>query len=94
MSVFYTHFYPHYRKESHMNKADIDRLIAVEADRIRACTNRLIELYPPQPTDDHSLEAHIAKDKTGALTADSLGLALEEIERLLDIARDYADLIK
>ena len=77
-----------------MNRADIDRLISIEADRIRHCAARLIELYPPAPDDDHSLEAAIAKDTTGSSTLFHLGLSLGEIERLLGIAKDYADLIK
>ncbi len=77
-----------------MNRADIDRLISLEADRIRCCAERLIELYPPAPDDDHSLEAYIAKDTTGANALDELGFAAESAARLLRMVKDYADLIK
>lgn len=76
-----------------MNKADIDRLISLEADRIRCCAERLIELYPPAPDDDHSLEEYIAKETTGANALDELGFAVNSAMRLLGIAKDYADLL-
>jgi hypothetical protein len=89
----YTHFIPHYRKESHMNRTDMHRLISVEADRIRACANRLIELYPPEPTDDHSLEEYIAVKDGGDRTVESLAASLSAIDRLFAIVKDHGDLL-
>jgi hypothetical protein len=79
-----------------MNKADIDRLIAVEVDRVNVCAMRLTELYPPvaDPNDPHTLESAVAEDIIGYDTCCYLGWALSEIEKLLSMAKDYADLIK
>jgi hypothetical protein len=91
------HFIPHYRKESHMNKADIDRLIAIEVHSMRACVDRLCELYPPiaDPNKANSgfLASYILKDSTGDHAIDALGWSEHEIMKLLGIAKDYASLL-
>ncbi len=76
-----------------MNRTDMHHLISVEADRIRACADRLIELYPPEPTDDHSLEEYITKDTTGDRAIESLGWSLSAIDRLFAIVKDHGDLL-